>query len=78
MAERIETSSTEPLDKLSDAYLRQFQVEREADFAEVVTEFTAPVPKKDRFLQSVWLALRVNRHSLVKAWRMFTREQQQH
>jgi len=78
MAERIDTSSTGPLDELSDAYLRQFQVEREADFAEVVTEFTAPLPKKHQLLQSVWLALRVNRHSLVKAWRMLAREQQQH
>jgi hypothetical protein len=78
MTKRIDSSSTVPVDELSDAYLHQFQVGRQADFAEFVTEFVAPLPKKPRFLQRVWLALRVNRHSLVQAWRTFAREQQQH
>jgi hypothetical protein len=36
----------DPLDGWSGAYLRQFQIVEEADFAEFATEYMAPIPKK--------------------------------
>jgi hypothetical protein len=45
MAKRVDSSGTKPLDGLCDAYLRRFQMEADADFAEFVTEFMAPIPE---------------------------------
>jgi hypothetical protein len=44
MAKHVDSSGAGPLDALCDAYLRQFRAAEGADFAELVTEFMAPLP----------------------------------
>jgi hypothetical protein len=48
MAKRIDSSGAGLSTGLSDAYLRRFQMEGEADFAEILNEYMAPIPIGDR------------------------------